>query len=465
MPPLDGLGSRRKDGGMRLPLRLLVSSIAWVSASLAQEPATAPTASPGADTITIADLREHIGYLAADALEGRAAGTKGNDRAAAYLVKQFKDYGLERVVRGGRDWYQPFDAESPRYKTVATRNVIGWLQGSDETLAEEYVVIGAHFDHVGLGDFGSRERGRSNLKDRIHNGADDNASGTAGLLELAQAFAQHPPRRSLLFVAFSAEELGLLGSIHYCDHPEVPLDKAVAMVNFDMIGRSVDDYLFVGGVGTSPVWDALLAKHLESAGLAVERGAGGKAPTDSTSFYEKGIPVLFFHTNVHVDYHRVSDHPEFINYGAEQQILRAAFELIRDVADGDDRPPFATADGDAMPASMNKFMSMPSRARDLAGMVRARAAQKIDKKGCGRLGFAPAAALDGALSIGELLSEGPAAAAGLEIGDVVVQVHGEPVEVSRDVANALSKVKAGETVTVEIRRGGDLREVEVVVGK
>ena len=438
-------------------MRHIVPSLLLLTAlpsSLSAQDETAAAASSGADSITIGDLREHIEFLAGDALQGRAAGTKGNDRAAAYLAKQFKAYGLERVVRGGRDWYQPFDGESPRYKTVATRNVIGWVPGTDAELAEEYVVIGAHFDHVGLGDFGSRERGRSKLKDRIHNGADDNASGTAGLLELAQAFAEHPPRRSLLFVAFSAEELGLLGSIHYCDNPVVPLDKAVAMVNFDMIGRSVDDYLFIGGVGTSPVWDALLAKHLEGAGLAVERGAGGKAPTDSTSFYDKGIPVLFFHTNVHVDYHRVSDHPEFINYGAEQQILRAAFELIREVADDDDRPPFREADGDAMPASTDKFMAMPSRARDLAGMVRARAAQKVDKSGCGRLGFAPAAALDGALTIGELLSQGPAAKAGLEIGDVVSKVHGEAVEVSRDVANALSKVKAGETVTVEIRRKG-----------
>src|SRR5690606_14709699 len=117
---------------------------------------------------------------------------------------------------------------------------------------------------------------RSSIKDEIHNGADDNASGTAGILELAEAFAAHPPKRSILFLAFSAEELGLLGSYHYCAEPLVPLERTIAMFNFDMIGRSEDGYLFVGGTGTSPVWPALLDTHFE--GLRVERGPGGRAP-------------------------------------------------------------------------------------------------------------------------------------------------------------------------------------------
>jgi len=420
---------------------------------------------PGIESISVDDLRSHIEYLASDRLQGRAAGTKGNDAAAIYISKQFKSYGLDRLAANGRNWFQDFEAESNRYKTVPTRNVLGIVRGTDETLADECVIVGAHFDHVGLGDFGSRERQRSGLEDRIHNGADDNASGSAAMLELAQAFGEHPARRSIVFIAFSAEELGLLGSYHYCKEPQVPLEATVAMFNIDMIGRSVDDYLFVGGVETSPAWGRLLEEHVVGAGLDLERGAGGRAPSDNTPFFEKGIPVLFFHTNVHVDYHRVSDHAEFINFGATETIARAVYGMVRATADADERPEFVNAGTNAMPASSDAMMRLPSRARDLAGMARARAAHAVDKKGCGRMGFAPGGSLEGDLVISELLSQGPAAAAGLEVGDVILSVGGQRVRVSSDVASALKGVKAGEEIAVGIRRKGAESEVAITVGK
>ena len=420
---------------------------------------------PGLATIRAADLRERVQYLADDKLEGRAAGTKGNERAGEYIAAHFRQLGLRRLAMRGRSWFQDFNADSDRYKEVATRNVVGLLEGSDALLKDEVIVIGAHYDHVGIGRFGSRESARSSLADKIHNGADDNASGTAGMMELAEAFAEAPPRRSLLFLAFSAEELGLLGSRHYCNEPLVPLERTIAMFNFDMIGRSEDDYLFVGGTGTSPVWGPLIERHLEPAGFAIERGPGGRAPSDNTPFYERGMPVLFFFTNVHVDYHRVSDEADTINYGSAEKIVRAAYALIRDVADAPARPTFQSAEGNGMPASMNKLLEEPSRAADLARKLRGRARDRVDKQGCGRLGFAPATAQRGELMIGEVLVDGPAARAGLEPGDVVLKVGERAVRTSKDVADALDKVAAGAEVTLEQRRAGRSEQVLVEVGR
>src|SRR5690606_5268368 len=243
------------------------SAIAIALGLSAWAPAQSPPEVPGITTITVADLRAHVEYLADDKLEGRAAGTRGNDRAGDYIGKQFQAFGLEKVAARGRSWFQEFEADSDRYKSVKTRNVAGLVEGTDETLKDEVIVIGAHYDHVGLGRFGSRETQRSSVDDKIHNGADDNASGTAGMLELAEAFAQHPAQRSIPFLACSAEEPGLLGSYHYCTEPLIPLERTVAMFNFDMIGRSEDDYLFVGGTGTSPIWGRLIDTHLVTRGF------------------------------------------------------------------------------------------------------------------------------------------------------------------------------------------------------
>ncbi|MEO0480624.1 MAG: M28 family peptidase [Planctomycetota bacterium] len=450
---------------MSLSLRLFAPLLLTASAFGQENDSAADAEIPRLDTITVEDLREHVEFLASDKLQGRAAGTKGNERAAAYISKCFKDYGFERVASNGRSWFQPFEAESAFYKSVPTKNVIGFLPGTDESLSDEIVVIGAHFDHVGLGKFGSREARDSDVKDEIHNGADDNASGSAGLLELAQALSEAPTRRGILFIAFSAEELGLLGSVHYCENPVRPHEQTIAMFNFDMIGRSEDDYLFLGGTGTSPLWSELIEEHIEPSGLNLELGRGGHAPTDSSSFYDVDLPVLFFHTNLHVDYHRVSDHPEFINYGSEAQILRAAYRLIRTVADRDEPIGFSRADAEATPASSDAMNALPTRARDLARMARGRARAKIDKKGCGRLGFIPSSGLRGQLVISEILAEGPAGEAGLDTGDIILQVGDAEVSRSRDVAEALAGVKAGTEISIRYKRRKETETVQITVGK
>ncbi|MBL8149986.1 MAG: M28 family peptidase, partial [Blastocatellia bacterium] len=200
-----------------------------------------------------------------------------------------------------------------------TENVIGWVEGNDEKLKNEYIVIGAHYDHLGLG-------GRSSLapdRSGIHHGADDNASGVAGLLELARVFSSNREllKRSVIFVGFSGEEEGLLGSNHYVKNPPFPLERTVAMLNMDMIGRMRKDSMVVGGIGTSPVWKPMIEELNKVRGFDLKLQEDGFGPSDHASFYGKDMPVLFFFTGNHEDYHRPSDTSDKINVVSEQAIV------------------------------------------------------------------------------------------------------------------------------------------------
>lgn len=437
-----------------LATTLFSSTALAVAALLAVVPAArAQTGSDaGLASLRIEDLRAHVGFLASDALQGRAAGTEHNDIAAEYLAAQFARLGLTRIAENGTSWFQKFDG-SGRGAGGPTQNVLGYLEGTDPKLEDEYVVVGAHFDHVGLGRVGSR--GGVSPDDRIHNGADDNASGTAGMLELAEAFAAAPPRRSILFMGFSAEEVGLLGSYYYCANPILPLDKAVAMFNFDMIGRSVDDYLFLGGCGTSPQWPALVTKHVDKAGLKVERGEGGRAPSDNTPFYQAGMPVLFFFTNVHEDYHRATDHAEYINHEGQLTIVRAGYNLIREVVDATRRIQFSKNDGFDMPADFQERMRTPERRRDLTDKIRDAAKDKADDKaGLARLGVSLDESATGRqLVVGAVTEGGLAAKAGVEAGDALVRIDSTTIRKAADIERALAGKEVGDRVDVVVKRG------------
>ena len=195
-----------------------------------------------------------------------------------------------------------------RTDSQVTKNVLGWLPGNDDQFKNEVIVIGAHYDHLGAGGMGSLASTSNSTA--THYGADDNASGTAGLLELAQTFAaRHKDlKRSLLFVAFAAEELGLLGSAHYVEHPFIPLTRTTTMVNLDMIGRLSNRRLTVGGTGTARMWEDVLNRQHQGT-FDLEFDPSGLAPSDHASFYRSEIPVLFFYTGRHEDYHRPSDTP------------------------------------------------------------------------------------------------------------------------------------------------------------
>jgi aminopeptidase YwaD len=307
-----------------------------------------------------------------------------------------------------------------------TANVLGMLEGSDSKLRNEVVVIGAHFDHLGMGGASSLSESR---EPAIHHGADDNASGAAGVTALADFFASGPrPRRSLLFIAFTGEELGLLGSAWYVKHPAVALERTVAMVNMDMIGRLREDKLTVIGSGTSPAWDALLDAVNAESRFKLARTAGGFGASDQQSFYAAKIPVLFFFTGVHADYHRPGDTADKINFEGEARVLRFVAACARRIAEDPDRPAYKE-----------------SAAGPSAGVT----AFKV------YLGTIPdySAEVEGVQLTG--VREGsPAEKAGLRAGDVIVKFGGHSVRNVEDYAVALSGHRAGDVVEIVVRRAG-----------
>lgn len=270
-------------------------------------------------------ISKHIYKLASDKMQGRGTGSKENKKAAKYVAKQFKQYGLQ--PKGTDGFYQPFTAKVRRVVVPdslrETNNVIGFLDNG----AENTIIIGAHFDHLGLGRQGSSKAEKP--EGQIHNGADDNASGVAGLLELARYFSQNNVKEpyNFLFIAFGAEEVGLLGSRHFVNNPTLPLDKINFMSNMDMIGRyDASRGVGIGGFGTSEEWpDIFKGVKSETKFFTDKAGSGG---SDHGSFYAKNIPVLFFHTGGHDDYHKPTDDPEKINYKAAAGILGIQIQLI-----------------------------------------------------------------------------------------------------------------------------------------
>jgi aminopeptidase YwaD len=317
-----------------------------------------------------------------------------------------------------------------------TANVLGLLPGSDPTLRDEVVLIGAHYDHLGYGGEGSLARSRA---PQIHYGADDNASGTSGVMELAAYFAAQPrrPARSLLFACFSGEELGLLGSSFYVKHPPVPLARTVAMINMDMVGRLRNDALTVIGAGTSPAWDGILKAADAPLGLKLLPSASGFGASDQTSFYATDIPVLFFFTGVHPDYHTPTDTWEKINAPGEAKVLTLVADVARRIADNPQRPRFVSADtgGPQMAsASFNVYLgTIPDYSAEVQGV-----------------------ALTG-------VREGsPAENAGIRGGDVIIRFGGKAIKNIYDYTYALRDARAGVPVDVTVRRGGATRVLHVI---
>lgn len=293
--------------------------IFW-SISLLSLNSFAQSPNPSADNIA-----KHIKYLAADKMKGRGTGSKENGKAARYVAKQFKKYNL--IPKGTEGYYQSFTAKIRRVVVSdslrQTNNVIGFLDNG----AEYTIVIGAHFDHLGMGRQGSSKAEKP--EGQIHNGADDNASGVAGLLELARYFSGNDIKEAynFLFIAFGAEELGLLGSRHFVNNPTLPLDKINFMANMDMIGRlDPNRGVGIGGYGTSAAWPGIFENiKTDTKFFTDNAGSGG---SDHGSFYAKQIPVLFFHTGGHDDYHKPTDDFEKINLAGETGILGIEIQLI-----------------------------------------------------------------------------------------------------------------------------------------
>ena len=360
-------------------------------------------------------------------------------------------------------------------RLAPSANVVGILDGSDPTLKNEVIVIGAHYDHLGHGGEGSL----APREGEIHHGADDNASGTAGMLELARLFRSQTlrPRRTIVFMAFSGEEEGLLGSNYYVNHPIVPLANTITMINMDMIGRMKDNKLIVGGVGTTPKWREALAaanapertrvavaptspgdmprpvstvgREMPGREVPIVTGSNGSpvvtlsfekpfdltlnedgyGPSDHSSFYAKQIPVLFFWTGTHEDYHKPTDTADKINYLDEARILALVRRIVYEIDTNDKRPAYAVA---------------KSESAGRAGGFRV------------YLGTIPnyADSNDGLLLDG-VREDSPAAKAGIKAGDKIVKLAGHDVKNVYDYTYALGEMKAGQEYEVELMRAGE----------
>lgn len=382
--------------------------------------------------IEVDKIKNHIKTLASDEYEGRGTGSAGEKKANAYIESQFKKIKLLPKGENGYDQSFPFKGGVHGTGTEGTAtNIAGYIDNG----AENTIIIGAHYDHLGLGNDGSSLD--PNPQNKIHNGADDNASGTAGIIELARYFQDNGRKEkyNLLFLCFSGEELGLYGSKYFTEHPSIDLAKVNYMINLDMVGRLSPDTkaLHVSGTGTSPVWEPLL-KKLSNENVKISTDSSGTGPSDHTSFYLKNIPVLHFFTGSHSDYHKPSDDAEKINYEGEAEVLKVIVKVIEEL-DASPKLAFLT--------TKSKTMSSRSSFKVTMGIMPSYTAEEEGLK------------IDG-------VSEGkPAQKAGLTAGDIIIQMGDVVVKDIQNYMDALGKYEKGQTIPVKFKRKGELMSVDV----
>jgi glycosyltransferase involved in cell wall biosynthesis len=328
------------------------------------------------------------------------------------------------------------------------RNVVASLEGSGP-LSEETIVIGAHYDHLGLGGYGSLAIGANA---EIHNGADDNASGTAVLMEVARELAsrQEPLRRRVLFIAFSAEELGLIGSKRYTQDPVVPLDRTIAMLNLDMVGRMNKGRVTIYGTGTAAEWPALIDRASTAQALTIARRPGGYGPSDHASFFEHGIPVLHFFTGFHPQYHRPSDDSDLLNLQGMRRIAAMVRDITVDLAQADARPTRSNSQG---AFDLSEFIEGDDSGLGLELLASDRP----------RLGVVLEPAEKGGVIVKRILRSTAAERHGIRPGDVIRQVAGKDVNSAADVSEVLKQHKAGEKLTVRLTRRDVELELEITL--
>ncbi len=428
------------------PRAAVAATLVLTTACRATGPATVGLASRALPDSVL--IRDDIAYLASDRLEGRRTGTPGNDSAAAWLARRYAALRLDPTGTApgcGRgcaaSYLLPFVAREPvrggAPRELKTQNVAGIVRGTDPAVANEYVVIGAHFDHLGRSTEGALD---PDAGDAIRNGADDNASGSAAVLALARRFAGRPARRSILIAHFSGEEQGLLGSAWLVDHLPVPLASVSAMVNFDMVGRLRNDKVIVYGVATAAEMQAILDSANAVAPLRISAVGDGFGPSDQSSFYAKNLPVLHFFTDVHADYHRATDDADKINVAGEVRVVDLAERVVRAIADRSARLTFTKA------ATVARASSTPGTGGAYFG--------SIPDMG---------AADDDGMRISGVSRGGPAERAGLRGGDLIVEFGGRPVRNIYDYTDAIGAFKPGDEVTVVVLRGAQRERVTLRV--
>lgn len=333
-----------------------------------------------------------------------------------------------------KGWKAEGEASITR-KEANVKNVVAVLEG-EGPLAEETIIIGAHYDHLGSGGSGSLAPGSK----EIHNGADDNGSGTTVLVEVARTLAARSEKlpRRIVFIAFTGEEEGLIGSARYTKNPLFPLENTVAMLNMDMVGRLKDEKLIVHGTGTAPELDVLVDKYGKELGFTITKKPGGFGPSDHSSFYAKKIPVLHFFTGNHADYHRPSDDFDKLNIDGMRRVATMVEDIAVDLAKAEKRPTFVETKAPANPGGGGDrpyFGSIPDFSQDEPGY-----------------------ALTG------VTKDGPAEKAGLKAGDIIIQLGESKIGGLEDFDSALRKFKGGDKVPVVVKRGKEQVKVEVTLG-
>ncbi|HOZ51990.1 MAG TPA: M28 family peptidase [Chitinophagaceae bacterium] len=376
-------------------------------------------------------IMNHISYLSSDELGGRGTSTKEELKAAKYIANQFEAMHLE--AKGNKGYYYDFlyklsanihDTNTIGVPSKKGRNVVAFLNNG----AKQTVVIGAHYDHLGYGfDHNSLD---PNPENKIHNGADDNASGVAGVIELARYFSLNGIKENynFLFMTFSGEELGLIGSKKWCENPTIPLSSINYMINMDMIGRLNDSTkkLLIYGVGTSPDWINAIEKTNHY--FSIKNDSAGIGPSDQTSFYLKDIPVLHFFTGQHSDYHKPTDDFNKVNIQGEALILEMIIDLVYHL---DAKPKLAflkTKNNESTKMSFKVTMGiMPDYTFEEKGLR-----------------------LDG------VTENKPASNAGLQQGDIILKMGDTDILNIQDYMKSLNSFNKGDEVQVLIQRRGEM---------
>ena len=381
-------------------------------------------------------VRTDVVYLASDYLEGRETGTQGETLAADYIIQRFKQIGLTPKGTQGL-WRQAFPfkelvnphstvKKTPREGTG--HNVIGFMDnGADHT-----IVIGGHYDHLGYGESGSRHTGER----AIHNGADDNASGIAAMLQLAERLKKSELKKyNYMFLAFSGEEMGLFGSKHYVENPTLPLENINALINMDMVGRlNEEKVLSINAIGTSPSWKGILDQN-KTHGIQAVTTESGIGPSDHTPFYLKDVPVLHFFSGQHDDYHKPQDDAHLINFEGIVQISDYIYTIIE---------------------SLNKEEKLTfTKTKDT--QEKKVAAFKVT------LGIMPDYVYNGkGMKIDSVLDDRPAKKGGIQNGDVIIKLGDVEVTDIYKYMEALAKYEEGEEATVVVKRKGKKIKKKVI---
>ncbi|NBC03005.1 MAG: M28 family peptidase [Bacteroidetes bacterium] len=378
-------------------------------------------------------LEKHITWLADEERGGRMAGTLDEAEAANYISEQFLQFGLEPA--GERDTYiQQFTLEGPMVQAMdlenrISRNVVGMIRG--EEFPDRYIVIGAHYDGQGMGGAISMNM---NAEPALHNSADDNASGTAGLFYLARKFAGDRPQSSILMIAFSGEELGLIGSKHFVEEMDIAPDSIMGMINLDMIGRLTNNELNIFGTGTSSKWEQILSS-VETDSLRITTSEGGMGASDHSSFYRTDIPVLHYYTGTHDQYHRETDTADLINYTGLRRVLNHIEDVARIM--------------DSMSPSEMDFLESTDQ-RTMTQM-----------RNGATLGVMPDYTFSGGgFRIDKVQPDGTANTAGFQDGDIIIGMDGKEINDIYDYMEALNEVERGDSVSISILRNDKEMELE-----